>query len=110
MDAALLSFVLALATAAPACPMSIGIGGDGALYSDHFHGWYKISAKTLKSDLQGGCYPDPKPRPVSSVRLLIAPNAPKPKIDLVLSILEKEGWAREKIGVEKWSTYPQAPH
>jgi hypothetical protein len=46
---------------------------------------------------------------VTSVKLYLAPNAPKPKVDRVFSILEKEGWSREKVNVQRWNAYPKAP-
>jgi hypothetical protein len=61
----------------------------------------------LESDLHGGCYNDANPHDVTSVKLLIAADAPKPKLDLVFSILQKEGWPREKVQVQSWDRYPQ---
>jgi hypothetical protein len=109
MGSAMLALVLALAMTQSSCPMTIGIGGDGTFFSARFNGWYKISPKTLEGDLHGGCYNDANPLQLTSVKLLLAPKAPKPKVDLVISILAKEGWSREKINVQTWSGYPQAP-
>jgi hypothetical protein len=92
------------------CPMTIGVGDDGKFFTDRFHGWYMASAKTLESDLHGGCYNDSNPHQVTSVKLALAANAPKPKVDLVFSILAKEGWTREKVKVQPWSEYPKMPH
>jgi hypothetical protein len=105
----MLALVLAFAIAAGACPMTIGVGTDGSVFTDRFHGWYKVSLKTLDSDLRGGCYNDDNPSRVTSVRLFLAPNATKPKVDLVLSVLRSDGWGREKIDIQTWSRYPQAP-
>jgi hypothetical protein len=108
MDAAMFAFILAFALLPRTCPMTVGIGTDGALYANRL-GWVKISTKTLDSDLRGGCYNDANPIPVTSVKLYLAPNAPKPKVDRVFSILEKEGWSREKVNVQRWNAYPKAP-
>jgi hypothetical protein len=107
---AMLIAVLALAMMHDVCPITIGVGSDGRLYSDRFHGWYRITPRTLNSDLRGGCYNDNNPSPVTSVNILIAPGAPKPKTDEVFSILEKEGWSREKVTVKSWDQYPQGRH
>jgi hypothetical protein len=105
----MLALVLAFATATGACPMTIGVGTDGSVFTDRFHGWYKVSLKTLDSDLRGGCYDDANPSRVTSVRLFLAPNAPKPNFDSVLSVLDKEGWSRNRISVEPWRSYPSIP-
>lgn len=89
--------------------MKIGMGADGTVFTNRFHGWYKVSLKTLDSDLRGGCYNDANPSHVTSVRLFLAPNAPKPNVDSVLSVLKKEGWGRDKISVEPWRSYPRPP-
>lgn len=108
----MLALVLALALLPSGCSMTIGIGADGSLFSnraDRLHGWYSIRLKTLGSDLHGGCYNDASPLPVSSVSLFIALNAPKQKVDLVLSILKNYGWNREKVNILPWNAYPKAP-
>jgi hypothetical protein len=101
--------VLALAMMQGVCPMTIGIGKDGAIFTDRFHGWYKTSPKTLESVLRGGCYNDANPHSVTSVKLLIAAAAPKPRVDLVYSILQEEGWPRERLKMESWDKYPRNP-
>ena len=105
----MLSLVLALAMPPSVCPMTIGIGADGALSSSRFHGWYKVTARTIESDLLGGCYNDANPSKVTSVKVLIAPGAPKQRVDSVFSILKTKGWGRDKVDVESWRTYPRAP-
>jgi hypothetical protein len=105
----MLSLVLALAMLPSVCPMTIGIGADGALSSSRFHGWYKVTARTIESDLRGGCYNDANPSKVTSVKVLIAPGAPKQRVDSVFSILKTKGWGRDKVDVESWRTYPRAP-
>lgn len=102
-------FALVLALVMSTCPITLGIGTDGGLYSNRFHGWYEVSAKTVASDLRGGCYNDANPLAVTSVKLFIAPDAPKAAVDRVFSVLEKEGWSREKLTVEKWRNYPFEP-
>jgi hypothetical protein len=101
--------VLAIAMMQGVCPMTIGVGRDGALFSGRFYGWYRTSTKTLESDLRGGCFDDANPSQVTSVKLLIAADAPKPKIELIFSILHKEGWPREKAGSTLGSISPEAP-
>ena len=99
--------VLALAMSMPSCPVTAGIARNGDLFSDRFHGWYKISEKTLKSDLRGGCYNDANSLPVTSIELFIAPNAPKAVLDRVFSILQKEGCSRSRISVKVWKNDPE---
>jgi hypothetical protein len=101
--------VLALAMMHGVCPITIGVGSDGRLYSDRFHRWYNISSKTLQSDLRGGCYDDANPSPITSVRILVGPGAPDHKVDEVFAILEKQGWSRDKVSVRPWDQYPQRP-
>jgi hypothetical protein len=84
------------------CPMTIGVSRDGSIYSSRFNGWYKTGLKTLDSDLRGGCYNDANPTPVTSVKLLLVPESPKSRVDLVFSILEKDGWSRDKVSVKPW--------
>jgi hypothetical protein len=107
----MIAFLLALAmTPSFTCPMTIGVSGDGTIYSSRFYGWYKTSSKTLDSDLRGGCYNDANPTPVTSVRLLLVAEAPKSKVDLVFSILKKDGWSRDKVSVESWDGKAPTPH
>ena len=42
---------------------------------------------------------------MTSVRVVLAPKAPKPDVDTVFSILEKNGWTREKVTVGPWNSY-----
>ena len=104
------TLVFALIMSVPACPVDIGIARNGALFSNRFAGWYKISAKTLGSDLRGGCYNDANPLPITTVKLFIAPKAPRRTIDRVFSILKSDGWSREKITLETWKNEPDAPN
>jgi hypothetical protein len=90
---------LALALTQNVCPITIGVGGDGKLFANRFHGWYETSPRTLESDLRGGCYNDANPHAVTSVTFAIAADAPKPRVHLVLSILEREGWSRDKVNL-----------
>ena len=89
--------------------MTVGVASDGAVYFDRFNGWYKTAPKTLDRVLRAGCYNDANPQPVSSVKLALAPNAPKKRVNLVFSILEKEGWSREKVNVQPWNNDPHKP-
>jgi hypothetical protein len=101
--------VLALGLMQQQCPMMIGIGRDGGIFFDRFSGWYKTSPKTLQSVLHAGCYNDNNPHPVTSVKLVLDAQAPKPRVQLVYSILKLEGWTPEKIIVKPWPQYPKKP-
>jgi hypothetical protein len=92
-----------------ACPMRIGITRDGTVFSDQMHGWYKTSQKTLARVVRGGCYNDSNPSEITSVKLEIAPNAPRERIDEVYLILKKEGWPKERLTVETWTDDPREP-
>jgi hypothetical protein len=103
------ALVLAVAISSSTCPMTIGIGSDGSIFTDRFHGWYRVSTTTLQSDLTGGCYKDANPIPVTSVRLFLSSSAPRSRIDSVMAVLNAKGWSRDKIDIEPWRSYPQAP-
>jgi hypothetical protein len=103
------AIVLAIAMSPGVCPIRIGIGVDGVVFTNAMHGWYKTSLKSLDGALQGECYNDSNPSPVTSVSLFLAPAAPKPRVDAVLSVLKTEGWSRDKIRVESWRSYPSPP-
>jgi hypothetical protein len=105
----MLTILLAAGIVQGACPVTIGISRDGSVFSDRFHGWYKVSQKTLKSDLRGGCYNDANPSPVTSVRLELAPGAPRGRVDLIYSILGKSGWPRARVAAETWLNDPAEP-
>ena len=94
--------MLAAALSASTCPLTVGVNATGAMYSDRFHGWYRTSASTLRSDLHNGCYNDANPSPVTSVKVLLDPNAPKSRVDSVFTILRSEGWERNRVVVESW--------
>ena len=101
--------VLAFALMQQPCPLTIGVSKDGGIFFDRFHGWYRTSPKTLQSVLHAGCYNDNNPKPITSVKLAVATNAPKSRVELVNSILKQEGWTPEKIVVEPWTQYPLKP-
>jgi hypothetical protein len=82
---------------------------DGAIFFDRLHGWYKTSPKMLASVLHAGCYNDNDPHPITAVRLVVAANAPKQKVDLVNSILIAEGLNSKRIIVQPWTQYPRKP-
>lgn len=105
----MLALALAVGMLANSCPVTIGIARDGAVFSSRMQGWFKMSEKTLASDLRGGCYNDAEPAPVSSVRVEIAPHAPKKRVDEVFAMLKKAGWPRARIKVEAWKNDPQEP-
>jgi hypothetical protein len=100
-------FLLALGGApSSTCPMTIGVNSDGTIYSSRFYGWYKTSSRTLDSDLRYGCYNDANPTAVTPVMVLLAPAAPKTRVDLAFSILAKDGWRRDKVSVKLWDGKP----
>jgi hypothetical protein len=47
---------LAMALMQQPCPLTIGVGNDGGIFFDRFHGWYKTGPKMLQSVLHAGCY------------------------------------------------------
>jgi hypothetical protein len=91
------------------CPLTIGVGNDGGIFFDRFHGWYKTGPKRLQSVLHAGCYNDNDPHPITSVKLALATKAPKQRVDLVNSILRQEGWTPDKVVIQPWSQYPRKP-
>lgn len=105
----MLAPLLLLALMHRPCPITIGIAPKGTFFTDRFHGWYKTSLKTLELDLRAGCYNDDDPRPISSVKVAIAPRAPKTRVELVFSVLAGDGWPRAKVNVQSWSHYPKRP-
>jgi hypothetical protein len=106
----MLGVVLVIGMLSNACPLTSGIGVDGALFSSQSGGWYRTSPATLTSVLHTGCYNDANnPAPVTSVRLVIVSGAPQSRVDLVFSILEKEGWPKTKVSTGTWTDYPEKP-
>jgi len=102
--------VLALAFVQSPCSITIGVGTDGALYSDRLSHWSKTNLKMVDSVVRTGCFcGDDCPKPITSVRLVIAPKASSEDVDRVLSTLAHEGWPRTKIQIEVWTTYPAQP-
>jgi hypothetical protein len=95
--------------AATACPLTIGIAQNGALFFDRFNGWYKTTPKTLESVLHAGCYNDSNPQPISSATLALAPGAPKDRKDLVFSILSRQGLRKDMVHIHSWNNFPQRP-
>jgi len=106
---AMLISILALAMMQHPCPLTVGVGKDGGIFFDRFHGWYRTSPKMLQSVLHAGCYSDNDPHPITSVTLAVAMNAPKERVNLVNSILEQEGWTPDKVVAEPWNQYPRKP-
>jgi len=104
---AMLLPVLALAIVQSSCPLHVGVSNDGSLFFDRFQGWWRIDAPRLERELQQGCRTNTgsEPKPVTSVRVVLSPKAPKSKVDTVFSILEKNGWTREKVTVGPWNSY-----
>jgi hypothetical protein len=91
------------------CPAVIGIAADGSIYDDRGGAWVRQNPKIVEEVLGGGCYPEGGPSPTSSVLLELAPHAPKARIDLVYSILERTGWPRAKVNVVVWANAPRRP-
>jgi hypothetical protein len=105
----MMTAILAFAVMQNPCPFTIGVGKDGAIFTNRFYGWYKTNPKTLQNVLHAGCYNDNVPQLITSVKLEFAANAPKARIDLVYSILGREGWAPERVTVRPWVQYPAKP-
>lgn len=103
---AMLLPILALAMMQSPCPLYVGVSNDGNIFFDHFQGWIRIDATSLARVLRQGCATNARsePKPVTSVRFVVASKAPPEKVDAVFSILEKDGWTREKVFVEPWNS------
>lgn len=99
--------ILALAMMPSSCPLYVGVTNDGNVLFDQFQGWLRIDATTLGHILQQGCRTNASSelKPVTSVRVVLAPKAPKPDVDAVFSVLEKNGWTREKVTAGPWNSY-----
>jgi hypothetical protein len=104
---AMLLPILALAMTQSPCPLYVGVSNDGNIFFDRLQGWLRIDATLLGGVLHSGCRTNAtsEPKPVTSVRFVVAPKAPQEKVDVVFSILEKNGWTREKVTVEPWNSY-----
>jgi hypothetical protein len=101
--------ILAFAMMQQPCPLTIGIGKDGGIFFDRLHGWYKTSPKMLESVLHAGCFTDGDPHPITSVKIVLASDAPKKRLDLVNSILKQEGLTPDRVTVQPWVQYPRKP-
>jgi len=98
--------ILALAMMQSPCPLYVGVSNDGNIFFDRFQGWIRIDTTVLGGVLRQGCRTNAtsEPKPVTSVRLVVAPKAPQEKVNAVFSILEKDGWPRENVTVEPWNS------
>ena|ERR1700761_5467134 len=105
----MLAVVLAVGLLTNACPMKIGIDPEGAVFSTRMQGWYRTSQKTLARVMRGGCYNDANPSKVTSVNLVIAPDAPQERVHQIFSILEEVGWPKDRVKVEMWINAPKEP-
>jgi hypothetical protein len=85
------------------CSLRIAIAKDGSFFDILHNGTYKRSPQTLEHELHQECYNDANPSPVTSVVVEIEKDAPQPRITLLYSLLERNGWPREKIRIEPWS-------
>lgn len=83
------------------CPVKIEVYPSGEFYTNRFHGHYKTSAKFLESDLRGGCYNDANPSRVTSVIVKVDPNAPPQAVEGLYRILERNGWPKSKVKVDR---------
>jgi hypothetical protein len=94
-----------------ACPITVGVARDGTIFFDRLNSWKKTNQGALSSVLHAGCYcSDDCPHPITSVKLAVAPDAPRATVDSVFSILGKEGWTPAKINIITWSDDPRKPH
>jgi hypothetical protein len=106
----MLSLLFAFALVHSTCPFTVGVGTNGALYSDRLHQWSMTKLEMVDSVIQTGCFcADDCPKPITSVKLVIAANAPSQEVDRVLSTLAHDGWPRTKIQIEVWKAYPARP-
>ena len=98
--------ILAFAMMQSPCPLYVGVSNDGHIFFDRFQGWSRVDANVLGEVLRQGCRTNfsSEPKPVTSVRFVVAPKAPQEKVDAVFSILEEAGWTREKLVVEPWNS------
>jgi hypothetical protein len=97
--------VLALAMMQTSCPLYLGVSNEGNIYFDHFQRWFRINANLVESVLREGCRDGGPAQPTTSVRFFVAPKAPQEKIDEVFTVLERNGWTKDKVAVEPWSRY-----
>jgi hypothetical protein len=90
---ALLLPILAFAMMQSPCPFYVGVSKEGNIFFDRFEGWLRIDATVLEDVLRQGCRTTAtsEPKPVPSVRFVVAPKAPQEKVNAVFSILEKDG-------------------
>src|SRR5215831_9404537 len=97
--------ILALAMMQPSCPLYIGVDNDGNIFFDRIQGWYRTNANSLEGVLHQGCRTTAtsEPKPITSVGFAVAPRAPQEKVDMVFSVLEKNGWAKERVTVGPWT-------
>jgi hypothetical protein len=79
--------------------MRIEVVKSGDFFTHRFSGRYKTSPTLLESDLNGGCYNDANPAPVSSVTISIAPGTPTERVKLLYEILERNGWPKARIKI-----------
>ena len=79
------------------CPLVLRVGRSGALMTYRFNGWRMTGMRTLKSDLNAGCYNDANPSKVTSVAVEVSKGAPAAKLNLVYKILNQNGWPQDKI-------------
>jgi hypothetical protein len=93
------------------CPFVIGVAANGDLYDLNAMNMPALrrSPKVLEQYLQGGCYNDANPSPVTSVTLELAPHAPTAKIDFVYAIFARNGWSKDKVISLVWKNAPDRP-
>ena len=69
---------------ADACPLTVFIDEQGALYESRFAGRYKVTEQTLRNDLSGGCKEKGR---TSSVRIQPSPHTKFGRVQQVLVLM-----------------------
>lgn len=71
-----------------ACPLTIFIDEQGALFDSRFGGRYRVTEQTLRNDIQGGCK---EKGPTSSVRVQPSPHTRFGRVQQVLNLVKAAG-------------------
>jgi biopolymer transport protein ExbD len=78
------------------CPMVIHIDSRGAVFENRMQGMFRVSFKTMESDLKGGCK---KIGPVSSVVVNADHAAPQSSLQRVTDLIHRFGPAGVSVKV-----------
>jgi hypothetical protein len=100
---------LPVAAFAKPCLALIGVAANGNFYADRGGAWVRQSPKTVEEIVLGGCYPEGRPSPTSSVTLEVARHAPRARVQQMYDLLARSGWGKEMIGVRVWTNAPKRP-